>query len=136
VANQLVKRRHNVLIRLRGRRRVGALAAVVLAVTAALLIAFAGRGSGASAESTATSGDASVLSAVMAQLHAPDLSAVTIGNPPADTEASNPPAKWLYVTHTRDQSESQDLLDAWQTSLIAGAYAAQCQEKGVDCLNG
>lgn len=109
-----------------------AVSALVVATTLALSLS-AMRVSANSALPNAGKDDA-LLASVLQSLKT-DLASVAVGPPPSDSSATGDSA-WLYVTHNAGETTAQQTEDTWYTYLIAGAYGAQCDAQGADCLSG
>jgi len=104
------------------------------AAAAGIFLTLAGSGRGAGVTPTGTPADDGLVASISGGM-SNDLVSVTIGDAPSDVSV-DPDQKWLYVTHKAGQSPAQDALDAWYTSLIVGAYGAECQAQATHCIAG
>lgn len=102
---------------------------LVLVATAAL----AGCGGGATKLQAPSGPDHSLLSSIVGGMKT-DLVSVRIGEPKAEWGASRH-LKFLYVEPTTSSSPNS-IAEDWYTTLIAGAYQAQCKRRNANCLLG
>lgn len=116
----------------RGQRWTGG-APLLLAVTAAIFLASA-PGGGSAAVGQGSPADSSLLSSVQQGMKPNGLSFALTAPPPGISTVGT--ATWLAVTYPTGQTAAEDVKDAWDVSLIAGAYGAQCYANGADCLAG
>jgi hypothetical protein len=103
-----------------------------------LVLATAGAlaGCGGAAKVQAPSGpDHALLSSIVSGMKT-DLVSVRIGTPKAEWgRPASRRLKFLYVT-PRTTRSPQSVAEDWYTTLIAGAYEAQCGRRSADCLLG
>ncbi len=78
--------------------------------------------------------DHALLESVLAGMKT-DLVSVQIADPTKEWGGPTPARKFLYVTPAASSTTGR-IADGWYTTLIAGAYEAQCGRRSADCLLG